>query len=119
MPNIVNSLRWYGSNITKSPAQTVPTVEQLIAAGADETGYKLEEYEGYNPETDALPEGRDTRTWNICSKEYDTYLMYIPDAEGFYLENYNGNKWRPEDLDECIALVDEIGFQEDRYGDLD
>ena len=114
MSNIVSDLRCFGPGKKGYAPQTVPTVEQLIAAGAEETGYTLADYDG--DRDIALAEGRDTRTWVI--EKGSENVIYVPDEHGFYLENFNGNKWRPSDLDEAVTLVEEMSFQMNRYGEL-
>jgi hypothetical protein len=115
---IVDELRWYGPGKKGYPEQTIPTTEQLLAAGAEETGDTIESYSGYDPQKDALPEGRDSRTYSIDSPGRQTYVTYIPDAHGFYVENMKGTKWRPKDLDELETLLDEMDHQISRYGSL-
>ncbi len=114
MSNIVSDLRCFGPGKKGYAPQTVPTVEELIAAGAEETGYRISEYEGSRNVT--LPEGRDDRSWVLESGEVN--VTYVPDVHGFFIENFNGNIWRPSDLGEALALVEEMAFQMDRYGEL-
>ena len=119
MANIVSDLRCFGPGKNGYAPQTVPTVDQLIAAGASETGYRLSEYDDYlGKAAYNLAEGRDDRTWVLEDKSCDVNLVYVPDAHGFFLEDYSGSIWRPTNIDEAVTLVEEMAFQMDRYGEL-
>ncbi len=115
---LVDTLKWYGPSAKGYPAQTIPTPEQLEVWGAKVTGYTIAEYDGYDPETEALPEGRDTRTWVAWSPLVHVNVIVIPDQHGFYVEDFNGQQWRPADLEQLRALFEEMDHQVSRYGGL-
>ncbi|CCH01233.1 hypothetical protein FAES_3224 [Fibrella aestuarina BUZ 2] len=113
---IIDDLRWfsYGGKENLEPQQ-IPTHDELIAFGAEVSDSTLQERHGTEP----LPEGRDERLYWIDSKECSrTMLTYVPDAHGWYVENSKGFKWRPKDLNDLYALMDEMDQQYERYGDL-
>lgn len=113
MPSIIDDLRYFGPSKRVWPKQTIPTHEELIASGAEETGYTILDYT-HEP----LQEGRDTRSYAVESPQGQANLLYVPDAEGFYVENFNGNQWRPEDLAQLHYLLEEMDHQLSRYGEL-
>jgi hypothetical protein len=115
---IIDSLRYHGGKqpLTK---QTIPPHEELLAFPGEETGDTLETRPGgYDPLRDALPEGRDSRLYSLDSPGRCTWVTYIPDAHGFYVEDFKGTRYRPEDLDELKALLEEMDHQIGRYGGL-
>lgn len=104
MGNIVNEVRF---NSIKMP-QVVPTIDELLLINAIETGDTVL----------GLPEGRDNRIWVVTDTNESINLTLVPDNHGFYLEDFNGSKWRPADLYEMNRLISEMAFQMNRYGEL-
>jgi len=112
---IIDRLRWFSYGKQKLEPQDVPSHDQLIAFGAEETGNRLCDYESERKDF-KLPDGRDDRTYAIVSDKVD--IIYVPDEHGFYVENGTGLTWRPKDLDELRDLIGEMDHQLRRYGEL-
>ena len=115
---IIDDLQWFSASKKAPDKQEIPTHDQLLAFPADETGNRLEDYGSYDPETDKLPDGRDSRTYAIDSPRGRANLIFIPDQYGWYVENGAGHKWRPENLEQLRDLLEEMDFQINRYGGL-
>lgn len=103
MTRLIDLRRVWG-NISKEKLipQEIPSVDDLIRLGAEETG----DHER------GLPDGRDSRTWSITNEFGMYYMTYIPDEHGFYLENITGSTWRPANIQEAIEIFDQYAREE-------
>ena len=105
MSNLVELTRWYGLSWRGYAPQAVPTGAELVHVGAVPTGECLPDY---GDELNALPPARDNRTWYVESPRHIVILLLVPDRRGFYLEDEHGDRWRPADLAELLALLQEM-----------
>lgn len=113
---ILDRLSWFGYGKQKLEPQEIPTHDQLIAFGAEETGYTIRDYE--SRKGIQLAEGRNELTYSVESERGKADVIYVPDEHGWYVENGSGFKWRPKNLDELKDILDEMDHQIDRYGEL-
>jgi len=102
MSNLVEITRWYGPGWRGYAPQLIPTCDELLAAGAVETGECVPDYGDL---TDALPTERDQRTWYVESPCHTLILLLVPDLRGFYVEDERGDRWRPHCLCELGELL--------------
>ncbi|QKG59065.1 hypothetical protein GKZ68_20500 (plasmid) [Hymenobacter sp. BRD128] len=105
MSTLVELTRWYGPNWRGYAPQAVPAASELTQAGAVATGECLPDY---GDEVEALPPERDNRTWYVESPRGTIILLLVPDRRGFYLEDEYGDRWRPANLAELLALLREM-----------
>lgn len=100
MSNIANDLRTYRRRETDH--QIVPTEDQLWEAGYEDTG--------------------DNNGCFAGQSDDGIVFTYIPDkdGQGFLIEllMYGARTYRPRDLEETKALMEELDHQIERYGEL-
>ncbi len=101
MIGLVESTRWHGPHWRGHLPQLVPSLAELLQAGAVATGDCLPDYE----DEDSLPAGRDKQTWYIESPGHHVILLLVPDKRGFYLEDEHGDRWRPACLREILEVL--------------
>jgi hypothetical protein len=107
MSTLVELTRWYGPSWRGYAPQFVPRCDELLAVGAVETG---EHVTDSGDPADALPLERNTRTWYLESRCRAVTVLLVPDRRGFYVEDGDGDRWRPQHLAELIALLEGLAL---------